>query len=362
MEMLPLFLFLFVSISFSFLCSIWEAVILSITPSYINRKTQEGNAIGPQLQALKRDIDKPLAAILTLNTIAHTVGAIGVGAQAGRLYGSQSLNLGIASLSYESIVAGAMTLAILLLSEIIPKTIGANMWKRLAPFTANSLKLLLGKLSPLRPFVWLSEKITKSLKKEKGRSVLSRADFAAMASVGLESGAIDQSESTIIQNLLRLKTLQIKDIMTPRSVMVMAEETQRLSEFYEENKPLRFSRIPIYKEKNDHITGFILKDDLLLNLAEDHHEKRLNEIRRPLVFVQSSDPLPKLLDTLVQQGKHIAIVIDTYGTVVGLVSMEDLFETILGLEIVDESDTIDDLQQFARKQWEERAKRLGLLE
>lgn len=354
-----LIIFFVVSILFSFLCSIWEAVILSITPAYINRKVQEGSATGLLIREYKEDIDKPLSAILTLNTIAHTVGAIGVGAQAGKIFGSQSLNLGILHLTYESVVAGAMTLAILILSEIIPKTIGANKWRELAPFTVRSIKVILYLLAP---FVWLSQRITKTLKKEKERSVLSRADFAAMAMAGLESGALDQSESRIIQNLLKLEKLTVRDVMTPRSVMVMVDESWTIDTFYQKHKPIPFSRIPVFAEKGDHITGMVLKDDLLEELAEDRHHKHLKEIRRDIAFVHDHDPLPVLLDTLVKKREHIAIVMDNYGSVAGLVTMEDLFETLLGLDIVDESDTVENLRQLARQRWEERARNLGLIQ
>ena len=346
--------FFLVSITFSFLCSIWEAVILSITPSYVSRKVQEGSAIGQMLQVYKQDIDRPLSAILTLNTIAHTLGAIGVGAQAGKLFGSNHINLGLTNLSYESLIAGVMTLAILILSEIIPKTIGANMWKSLAPFTIRSIRLLMVVLAPL---VWLSQLITKRLKKDKSRSIFSKADFAAMATAGVESGALDQSESLIIQNLMRLENLMVKDIMTPRAVIVMADQDQRLFDFYQKNKPLQHSRIPIYQEKQDHITGMILKDDLLVEIAEDRHNKKLSDIQRDVLFVQDEVELPRLLDIFVSNKGHMAIVNDNYGSVVGLVSMEDLFETLLGLEIMDESDQIEDLQRYARKKWEERTRK-----
>ncbi len=349
-----LIIFFFASICFSFLCSIWEAVILSVTPSYVNRQVQEGTATGKLLQAYKKDIDRPLSAVLTLNTIAHTVGAIGVGAQAGELFGTSFINLGVTTISYESLIAGAMTLAILILSEIIPKTIGANMWKQLAPFTVRSLRFL---LIVLAPFVWLSQLITKTLKKEKDRSVFSRADFAALTSAGLESGALDKSESKIIQNLLKLEKLTAHDIMTPRTVIIMADENLTLHEFYKKNKPIRNSRIPVYFERSDHITGMVLKDEILEQLAEDNHEKKLKDIRRDILFVNNSDVLPTLLDSFVGRREHIAIVNDDYGSVVGLVTMEDLFETLLGLEIIDESDSVEDLQRLARKQWEERAKR-----
>ena len=354
-----LLLFFFVSICFSFLCSIWEAVILSVTPSYVNRKVQDGSPIGETLQAYKKDIDRPLSAVLTLNTIAHTVGAIGVGAQAGEVYGSNSIDLGFASLTYESIIASVMTLAILILSEIIPKTIGANMWRQLAPFTVKSLRIL---LFVLWPFVWLSQRITKTLKKDKDRSVLSRADFAAMTVVGEESGALDQSESAIIQNLLRLEKLTVRDIMTPRTVLLMADEQQTTRQYFDQHHPIPVSRIPVYNESPHMVTGMILKDDLLLELAEDHDEKKLTEIRRPIIFVKDSDPLPTLLDTLVVKREHIAMVADDFGSIVGIVSMEDLFETILGLEIMDESDAVEDMQRLARKNWKERAKKLGIIE
>ena len=348
-----LILFFVISICCSFFCSLWEAVILSITPSYVTRQVQEGTATGKLLQSYKRDIDRPLSAILTLNTIAHTAGAVGVGVQAGKLFGTNALDLGFTTISSEAIVATLMTLAILVLSEIIPKTIGANMWEQLAPFTVRSLRILIWVLAPL---VWLSQIITKTLKKDKDRSVFSRADFAALASAGLESGALDKSESKIIHNLLKLEKLTAHDIMTPRTVIVMADENLTLREFYQQNKPLRHSRIPVYYERSDHITGMILKDELLGQLAEDQHEKKLKEIRRDILFVNDSDVLPSLLDTFVSRREHIAIVNDDYGSVVGLVTMEDLFETLLGLEIVDESDNVEDLQRLARKQWEERAK------
>ena len=348
-----LILFFLLSIIFSFLCSIWEAVLLSITPSYVKRLQREGSSIAPLLQSYKDDIDRPLSAILTLNTIAHTVGAIGVGAQAGKLFGSAQLDLGFTSLSYESIIAALMTLAILILSEIIPKTIGANMWKTLAPFTVRSLNVLLWILTPL---VWISQLITKSLKKDKERSVLSRADFAALAQAGEEEGILDRSESTIIQNLLRLEKLQAGDVMTPRNVMVVANEEQTMEEFWQAYQPLPYSRIPVFQEKPDHITGMFLKDHLLEALARDQNQMVLKEIRRDILHVNNTDPLPKLLDHLVTSREHIAIVYDEYGSVVGLVTMEDVFETIMGLEIVDETDTVEDLQRYARRQWEARAK------
>jgi len=353
-----LLIFFFVlSIAFSFLCSILEAVILSVTPSYVNRQVQEGTTTGSLLKSYQEDIDRPLSAILTLNTIAHTAGAIGVGAQAGKIFGETELSLGFTTISMESVIAAVMTLAILVLSEIIPKTIGANNWRTLAPFTVRALRLM---VIFLKPFVWLSQNITKRLKKEKGRSVLSRADLTAMAQASEESGAIDKEESKIIKNLLRLQKLVVRDVMTPRAVMVMADANQTLQKYYDQYKPMQFSRIPIFEDNQDSIIGMALKDEILRALAEDQHEMMLKQLRRDIQHVRDNEILPNVLDTLVSQREHIAIVNDEYGSVVGLVTLEDVLETLLGMEIMDESDTVEDMQRHARQQWEKRAKQQGL--
>ena len=349
-----LIIFFLLSIVFSFLCSVWEAVLLSITPAFASRKLQDGSAVGKLIKEYKDDIDKPLSAILTLNTIAHTVGAIGVGAQAGKIFGSNYFDIGITSISYESVIAGLMTLAILILSEIIPKTIGANMWQSLAGFTMRSIKFI---MVALYPFVWLSQIITKKLKKDKSKSVLSKADIAALAIAGMESGALQKDESEIIQNLMRLNKLFVKDIMTPKTVMKLANQDLTVEEFYTNSKPLPYSRIPIYDNTKDHITGVVLKTEVLQELAEDRHETKLHEIKRDLIYVQDDLPLAKLLDRLVSGSSQLAIVTDEFGTVIGLVTYEDLFETLLGFEITDETDTIEDLQKHARSRWEERAKK-----
>ncbi len=351
-----LILFFVLSIVFSFLCSIWEAVLLSITPSYINRKVQENTRIGKSLLKYKEDIDRPLSAILTLNTISHTVGAIGVGAQAAKIFGSGTYILGIPS---ESMIAGVMTLAILILSEIIPKTLGANMWQQLAPFTVKSLKIL---MFIFAPFVWLSQLITKKLKKDKNKSIFSRADLAAMTHASEESGVLDKSESTIIKNLLRFEEVTVRNIMTPRTVMVKADENMTLMDFYKQHQPLHFSRIPIYADDSDHITGVVLKYEILENLVEDRDDVLLKSLSREVLAVLDLLPLPKLFEKMTEERSHIAIVVDEYGSLVGLVTMEDILETLLGLEIVDESDGAVDLQKLARQKWETRAKKLGLIE
>lgn len=354
-----LFLFAGTSILFSFLCSIWEAVLLSITPSYINVQKQAGTQLGKDLEAFKQDIDRPLSAILTLNTIAHTVGAIGVGAQALKLFGEDELFPGSKiHISYESLIAVVMTLAILILSEIIPKTIGANRWRGLAPFTVRSLKILLFVLQPL---VWVTQLITKSMKNDKNKSILSRVDFMAMTKAGAESGALEANESEIIKNLLRFDRIPVKSIMTPRTVAVMAEEERSVKDFYEAHQPLRFSRIPIYEKSRDQVTGLVLKDDLLEHMIKGHGDWPLQKIKKEILAIDQDKRLPELFDALTKNRTHLAIVVDEFGGLAGLVTMEDVLETLLGLEIVDEMDAVADLQALARKKWEERARILGLI-
>jgi len=354
-----LIIYFLVAISLSFLCSIWEAVLLSVTPRYIKKVKVTDPELGKTLEEYKTDIDRPLSAILTLNTIAHTVGAIMVGAQASTLYSDSNITLGPLSLNFESIVAGLMTFAILIFSEIIPKTIGANNWESLTKFTVSSIKIL---LFILAPFVWLSQWITKRLKKDEVSSVLSRSDISGIADESHEAGVLDKTESNIIKNLLKLKDIEIKDVMTPRSVISSALEDETIGDYYANNKPIRFSRIPLFDDKKEHITGIILKDDLLEKLAEDQDNKTLKSIKREVQFVYNDVTLPVLFDRLTKSKAHIAVVVDKFGNILGIVTMEDIIETLLGLEITDELDQVDDLRSFARSKWEERAKNLGILD
>ena len=354
-----LFGFFFASILFSFLCSILEAVLLSITPAYVGIQEQTDSHIAADLVRFKDDIDRPLAAILTLNTIAHTVGAIGVGSQAALIFGESMLEIaGVPIISLEALIAGLMTLAILIFSEVIPKTIGANKWEALTPFTIASLKIMLFVLAPL---VWTSQYITRHLKKDKDKPVLSRTDFLAMAKLGTESGVLEESEQTIIHNLLRFSKVLVKDVMTPRIVVNTASEEITVREFQNVNSNLPHSRIPVYREKNDNITGYVLRDDILLNLAETQDHILLKALRRDIVVVHRTVPIPDLLDTFLIKKEHMALVVDEFGGMEGIVTMEDIIETLLGLEIVDESDNEADMQALARSNWERRAKRLGII-
>ena len=254
-----------------------------------------------------------------------------------------------------------MTLAILLLSEIIPKTIGANFWRELAPFTVRCLKLIIFLLTPL---VFISQLITKALKKDKSASVLSRADFTAMAELGSRHGVFDEGESNIIRNLLRFNTVLVKDIMTPRTVVIATSEDTAIRDFHDAHPNLRFSRIPIFEESLDHVTGYFLKDQLLTKLVADPEDRSpVSSLRREMLAVKASYPIPKLFEQFTEKREHIALVVDDeFGGMSGIVTMEDVLETLLGLEIVDESDNAVDMQVLARAKWEERARKVGLIE
>ncbi len=363
-----LLFFALISIFFSFLCSILEAVLLSVTPTFINVKKQEGKAYASTLEALKKDVDRPLIAILTLNTIAHTVGAILVGVQAKvayvELYGSQARIIYGIEFTEDlmvGVVSSIMTILILVASEIIPKTIGATYWKSLANFTTKALNIL---IFPLKwtGLLWLLQLTTKLIGgKGHHGSVLSREDFHVMTDMAHKEGVFLESESKVIKNLLTFKDIMAKSIMTPRTVMKTENETTTVEDFFNKNLNLRFSRIPVYIDTEDNIKGLVLKDDVFKEMALGNGLKKLSEIKRNIIIVNRDIPIPKLFEQLVETRNHMALVVDEYGTVSGLVTMEDVIETLLGLEIMDESDNVSDLQVQARKNWETRAKKLGIL-
>ena len=352
--------FALISIFFSFLCSILEAVLLSITPSFIRIKTKEGHRYAQTLANFKKDIDKPLIAILTLNTIAHTVGAILVGDQAGKMALDSGWDFSFLGLNFVAIVSTIMTLLILILSEIIPKTIGATYWKSLGNFTAKTLTLIIIFLK-YTGVLWLLTQVTKLVGKSAHVSTMSREEFMALTDAAEKEGVFEDNETTVIKNLLVFKSVMAKDVMTPFPVVITEDETKTLKQFQKEHPHLKFSRIPVYSEKSHNITGFILKDDVLEEIVDEHGEKLLSDIKRDILIVDADQPIPQLFDTFVTSRGHIALVTDHFGNTIGVVTMEDIIETLLGLEIMDESDTIEDMQVQARKNWERRAKRMGIV-
>ena len=350
---LSLIIFAAVAILASFLCSLWESVLLSITPSYSEIQFQKGTKIGRYLRIFKTNIDRPLAAILTLNTVAHTAGAIGVGEQATKIWAETH------PVITSVVVPVTMTLAILILSEIIPKTIGANYWQRLVPFTVYSLHLITWLLYPA---VWACQLITRVLRKEKESSIFSRSEFLAMAEIGAEQGVFAAQESDIIKSLLRFNGVRVADIMTPRTVVKTVNENMTVKAFFEANNNLQFSRIPVYEgENSDHIIGYVRKDELLAALALQNKEQTIGSLKRDIVVVSENFVLPQVFHHFLNKREHIALVTGEFGSFEGIITMEDIIETLLGLEIVDELDKNVDMQALARKNWEKRAKELGLI-
>ncbi len=332
----------------SFFCSLAEATLLSITPSYIADLAEREPKKSAILKALKEDnIDRSLAAILTLNTVAHTVGAIVSGAKATVVFGS----------AWFGVFSAVMTLLILFLSEILPKTLGAMLWRKLTGFTALFIQIITLCLYPL---IWVSEKFTKLVARGHDVHVFSRDEFVAMAGIGEESGHINERESSIIRNLFRFSGLRAQDIMTPRTVIAALDETLTVSEALAIKGDTPFSRIPLYSEDLHTITGFVLKNEILLSVARDQLDIPLSQFRRDIMTITRSISLSKLLDLFLNTRQHIALVVGEYGETKGIVTLEDVLETLLGMEIMDEVDKVEDMQVLARQQWEKRALALGI--
>ena len=329
--------YVLIALGFSFLCSIAEAVLLSVTSAHIALMESENRPSAPLLKKLKGDINKPLAAILTLNTIAHTVGAAGAGAQAAVVFGSASV----------AVASAVLTLLILIISEIIPKTLGAHYWRSLAPIMAYTLKFLIWFLYP---FVMLSEKLTSGMVEGPRLNGFSRAEFSAMVDLGAEEGQLDKQESSILKNLLLLNEIRVKEVMTPRTVIFSLSESSTVETFFHKYDDIRFSRIPIYSDGNqEQMIGFVLRSDLLLAQSRGNTTTPLKTYCREMHAILASTKVAKALDQFIGLKSQIMLVIDEYGGVEGLVALEDLLETMLGLEIVDESDKAVDMQQLALK-------------
>ncbi len=345
--------FLLLALVFSFFCSLWEAVLLSITPSHARTLSKKAVRVGRALEEFKANIDRPLAAILTLNTIAHTVGAIGVGGQAALIWGDASLWI------TQIVVPASMTIAILVFSEIVPKTIGALHWQRFATFTVHSLRLL---TTALAPFVWLSQTLTRRLKQDVAQPILTRTDFLAMAEIGAQEGVFEAEESKMIGNLIRFQTIQVGDVMTPRTVVAMASESETIAAYYDNAERQVFSRVPLYGESMDDVTGYVLKDDLLTALVEGRGDEPITVLRRDIIAVGENYAITDLFPVLRDKKEHLAVVMDDFGGMAGIITMEDVIETLLGLEIVDETDATTDMRELARRHRIRRAKALGALD
>ncbi len=334
-----------VALIFSFLCSVAEAVVLSVSPSFVAHLQQQGKPLAGKLKVIRSDIDRSLAGILTLNTIAHTVGAGGAGAEAAAYFGERWVGVSMA----------VLTLLILFLSEIVPKTLGAVYWRSLAGPTAAFVRLLLVTLAPL---IWVSELLTRMITRGKKAHSFSREEFAALADVGLERGHLEVKESRIVKNLFRFRELQVGDVMTPRTVVFALQQDLTIDDALDEHPDPPFSRIPIYGENRDDVRAFVLKVDMMRERLAGRGDRPLRELSREIHGIAAKSALAVAFDRLLDDQQHLMLVLDEYGGMAGLVTLEDVVETLLGEEIVDEVDEIEDLRKLARQRWEERRREM----
>ncbi len=355
MELLIFYVLL--ALGVSFLCSVLEAVLLSITPGFVQNELTAGKKYAPRLAKMKENVDNPLSAILTLNTIAHTMGAAGAGAQwkvASVRWDWASGDTG------EALFAAVLTVLVLILSEIIPKTLGAKYWRQFASPTTTILRHMITALTycGILPVLRMLTKLIGG----KGHSdSISRAELAAMAEVSNQSGELDDEESSILKNLFMFKSTQVRDIMTPRTVVYAMQQATSIDDFLKEAMPKPFSRIPVYEVDHDHITGFVLKSNVMsARLNNEDEGKTLVDYIRPIKAVQGSDSIFQTFKIMTQEKQHLMLVIDEFGGMDGIVSMEDVVETLLGLEIVDEADRNEDMQVLARNLWQKRAQSMGI--
>ncbi|MDR1886322.1 MAG: CNNM domain-containing protein [Prevotellaceae bacterium] len=338
--------YLLMALSISFLCSVAEAVVLSIPVSFVKMKVSRGHKTAKRLMEFKNDIDKPLSSILSLNTIAHTVGAAGVGAQATALFGDV----------YFGLVSAILTVLILVFSEILPKSIGSRYCRELSMVMTRAVSVM---IYVTYPVVLLSKLITAMVSGNREKETVSREEVGVLAEIGVEEGVFAENESKIINNLLKLQQMRVNTIMTPRTVVISADENMKLSEFISRPEVRQHSRFPIYGENMDNITGYILKLDVLENLTKNR-DIELKNIKRHITVCYEGTTIPKLFDILLGSKEQIALVIDEYGGMDGIITLEDVIETIFGLEIVDEKDGQADMQQLAKDLWEKRAKDLDI--
>ena len=327
--------YFFLALGVSFVCSLLEAVILSVTHSHIGTLVKKTPKKGKMLQALKDDINRPLAAILTLNTIANTVGAAGMGAQALNVYGSNAV----------AIASAVLTFSILIFSEILPKTLGAYFCRSLAIPSAYIIRFL---MVIAFPFVWLSNSLSNSINTNEDK--VSREEITAMAEMGEDEGSIDEHESDIIENLFRLKEIQIEDILTPRSVIYAFEDNKTVGNIMDSSEDIIFSRIPVFRENIDNIIGMVYKDTVLETMADDYFEKTMADIVEPVDSVYETESVESVLNKFTRNRSHMFIVKDEFGGTTGIVTLEDCIETLLGVEIMDESDEVADMRKLAKDQ------------
>ena len=344
-----LLIFLLGAMLISFMCSVLESSLMSTPLSYINMREDEGYKHAPRFKQYKTESARPIAAILSLNTIANTIGAAGVGAQATELFGSQWFGL----------VSAVTTILILVFSEIIPKTIGTRHWKKLMGFTTTTLRIIIVLLFPI---VWVVEKLSKTISEDEEEAAVSREEVAAMADMAEDEEVIDEDENKIIQNVIRLDDVKAEDVMTPTTVAAIAPEKMTLKQFYKDKRYSHFSRIPVYSDSDEYITGYVLRSEALELLTEDKFNMTLGDIKREIAMYGEKMPVSEIWDLMLRNKQHIACVIDEYGSFQGILTLEDIIETIVGLEIMDERDDVADLRQLALDRWHQRQSRFKVID
>lgn len=328
-------LYLLGALALSFLCSILEAVLLSTPMSFISMKENEGNKTATLMKRYKNNVDRPVGAILSLNTIAHTIGSAGVGAESIKIFGEE----------YFGLISAILTLLILVLSEIIPKTIGASYWRSLAMTSTKIIRVLIFITYPL---VLLSEVITKIFTPKNHQVSVSREEVSAMVDVGTTEGIFRESESKIIKSCIHLAGVKAREIMTPSIVVETANKNLTIKEFYDQ-QTWNFSRIPVYDANKDYIEGYVLKDMVLKALSDDKFDTKLSDMVRSILSFNEDDSVYQIWEKMLEKREHISIIVDEYGCLRGVVSMEDIIETMTGVEIVDEDDVAVDMQAFAKE-------------
>lgn len=333
-----LLFFISLALGISFLCSLLEAGLLSTPTAYVENEAQTGSRPALWMQKIKQNVEEPITAILTLNTIAHTVGAAGAGAQAVGVFGSE----------YFGLISAVLTFLILAFSEIIPKTLGALYWKQLFTFNAYTIRTL---ILVLYPAVWAFKMMTHLLTPEEKMPTVSRGEIVMMANIGTEEGAIKENEYRILRNLLSLEAVQVADIMTPRTVVMSLQQDMTVGEVIKQYQVLHYSRIPIYDNDKDDISGFVLRLDILKRAAENEHDVPLKDFRMDIHPVPESLSVAKALDEFMKRGDHIFLAIDEYGGTAGIVTLEDTVESLLGTEIIDESDLVPDTRKLAQQRY-----------
>ena len=343
MEEQLIYIIMLISILVSALCSTLEATLLSTPLSYITGLEEQGVRGAARLKKLKQNSDRPISAILCLNTIANTVGASIVGSLVYEVYGDAIVG----------VFSTIFTLCILIFSEIIPKTIGTSYWRSLAIPASVIINAMIFISFPL---VWILERMQRLISSHSTQVSVSREDISAMVSVATEEEVIEKDEKTMIQNLLKLDEVTAHEVMTPSTVVEMAEGQMTIREFYD-SADLTHSRILVYDDENDdYVVGYALRQDVLEKMAEDKFSTTVREITRPILSFPEDEPLGNIWEKLLAKKEHISVIIDEYGTFRGIVTLEDVIETMLGQEIVDETDEVVDMQEYAKEQWEKAQK------